>query len=748
MRICVSFFFLFLFFFCTKTKLCTYRLFSPGGGIEKVEKKTEKKKRKKKKKMFHAKYRKRKQCCKMFPVFALGVLVASGVALNRLSDTTELVGTASTLRRQRPPPPPDNATAATAPTAAYPVAEPSSSAEVGIQQARGRPWISIVQVDTRDPNSAAYDGSQEVILSARYNQHICTQKGWEYTFVHVKDLCPRQRGELCDVARPRSKFGPTWLKVLALWYLAEKEAASSASAELYGSVAMHDRAKALDAGRTLLVFVDSDVVLTEKSNFVPEAVVTGATHTPEEPDGRGAHNSSQWVGSHMWVGRDIGFYGERCGPNRLMDLPYRACITTGLMALYATAETTRLLRIWWDALSWNGTTPWSSYHQPLGQARSLRTDWPHEQDSLSIMLSYPPLPISVFTHTIYTRFPHMAPHPNPGFPISHAYHTGRHSSQDKIAELITFIVANTLESSLHSSSEKKNSTTRFAVQNLPPVQHGNILKLTRHALLDNMLNRSELTQASSVTCNEYKVMRGPSINTCGLWKLPVIDWNKWRVGEEVSELSSFGLLSSEKNNSSSVAAVVGCHDTCYGKAAGVYTIGGVSNVYCQDNKALISVFINTRYGWPADAFAANNYIESAKISPDRPGWRPWSGDVERLAHLSTHVILHNVDRGTLLSIDNRAAKALQLQNGTWHSQEPMFQQIRVGEGGQVDRSCFTRKTCSRSKVATGWPSMYEGCGDLCVHWAVTRTATEWMVLPLDSGSATWLAMPSPTNACI
>ena len=600
------------------------------------------------------------------------------------------------------------------------------------------PRISVVQVDTRDPNSAAHDQKQEHILSVRYNQHICAQKGWDYTFVNVKDLCQRQAGKYCDPNQPRN-FGAPWLKVIALLYLVEKTRASSEST-LYGNDAMNNKDTVLDAGRTLFVFLDSDAVLTAKSHFVPEALRAGATHTPAEPEGRS--NTSEWVGSHIWVARDMGFYGGLCGPDAFANLPYRTCINSGLIALYPTADTSQLLRNWWDALSWNGTTPWQTYDVPQGDIRNNRAEWPYEQDSVSIMLSFPPLPITSFLHNSLIRGSfNMHPNPSIGFPISHIYHTGQWGAVKKIKELIKFIVAN-MEPP--RTDDQMTPEMLFAAENVPFVKHENIVQLTTDSVVE-MLNRPDFAQGSA-NCHEYKVMRGTILNTCEHWKPPVIDWNKWRVE---------GSVSPARQQPQETKGPIGCNETCHGKPTGMHRIGGVNNVYCEDNKALISVFINTRYGWRYKVWDDRNFIESNEISPERPGWRPWAGDVERLAQLSTHVILHNVDRGTLVSVDNRAVGALQQQHGTWHSQdnrelsERMFEQIKEGEGDKAGKWCFS--TSCPSTRATGWPNMYESCGhDECVHWLSERKFSRfaWSHYPIVSpGSATWLGMPPPTDDC-
>ena len=594
------------------------------------------------------------------------------------------------------------------------------------------PRLHVVQVDTRDPNAQVRDDNEEHILSIRYTQHICQQKGWNYTFVDVKDFCPYPVPELKLCGKRNQAFSPTWLKVLAIWFLMEKEiSASLLSSSLYRGDTMNDKQKVLSPDRTLFVFIDSDAVLTEASRFVPPALLKGASHTPENPDG--VPNGSSWAGSHLWVGRDTFYYGSLCGNIIFTSLPYRTCLSTGLMAVYPTTESRKLFREWWFTQFWKGRTAWEIFNEPSG--RRSRIDWPYEQDSMSIMLSFTPLPITIFKYTLDKK-----KEPNENFPISNVYHTAETGSVNKTKDLLQHIVRN-------MKKKSPDRPTAHTAQMLLTQENVLLVKPTNIVSLTNALAQELLGLAGSVTspplssdCREYKLMNGQTQNTCEAWEPPTIDWHKWRVKGSVptSQLKAGGSKSG-----------VACHDTCHGKVPGAYTIGGVNNVYCEDDKALVSLFINTRYSWPRHMF----YIESAEIGPQRPGWRPWEGDVQRLAELATHVILHNVDYGTMQSVDHRALSALKDRNGTWHGENkaeptpPMFTDITDTQGNKTDTWCFSA-SCP-GFLATGWPNMYHSCGfDQCVHWLADRRHLR-VAQPyrpyVSLGSATWLAMPPPTG---
>ena len=164
--------------------------------------------------------------------------------------------------------------------------------------------------------------------------------------------------------------------------------------------------------------------------------------------------------------------------------------------------------------------------------------------------------------------------------------------------------------------------------------------------------------------------------------------------------------------------------SCYGRAAGVYTIAGVPNVYCQDNAALLQY--NNNAVW---LIGCAEYGFTDRVSLQQCGYMA-SSSVRRLAAYGTSVRLVDGSRGQVES--TTAVRAL-VDGTSWHVGGVTW------SGSPWD---FSLRSCS-PQFATGWPNMYHACGNgNGVHWFASVGHSSVSSAP--TSSATWLTMKSCT----
>ena len=186
-----------------------------------------------------------------------------------------------------------------------------------------------------------------------------------------------------------------------------------------------------------------------------------------------------------------------------------------------------------------------------------------------------------------------------------------------------------------------------------------------------------------------------------------------------------------------------CSVTWYAKQAGLHTIAGVENVYCNDRGEALLQYSNTQLcpigrditrPYPFNAESLNGYSQAPKVTPENCGFMS-SAHVQQLAQFATGVRLVDEGRGEAVSTNSLAVEAL-LNGGTWHNGAS----FRVSDPSW----CFT--TDCDTKIQ-GWPNMYHSCGNEdCVHWTVSSTHSKNDLRPA-LASMTWLAMISLGTDC-
>ena len=160
--------------------------------------------------------------------------------------------------------------------------------------------------------------------------------------------------------------------------------------------------------------------------------------------------------------------------------------------------------------------------------------------------------------------------------------------------------------------------------------------------------------------------------------------------------------------------------SCYARPAGLYTIAGVSSVYCQDGAALLQHYDG-----------CSTYGFSNRVSPQQCGYLS-VGSVRALAAFGTGVRLVDAGRGEAESGD-AAVRAL-IDGTSWH----------IGDVKWTGTWSFVPTTCAPS-LATGWPNMNHACGNINgVHWGVGQGHSS--VYRTSVGSSTWLLMQQHCNS--
>ena len=175
-----------------------------------------------------------------------------------------------------------------------------------------------------------------------------------------------------------------------------------------------------------------------------------------------------------------------------------------------------------------------------------------------------------------------------------------------------------------------------------------------------------------------------------------------------------------------------CAESCYGKPAGMHIIGGGS-VYCDGNGwALLQHYSVNRQCVYRSGRAGVSDAECGYLAPDVVRVLATSGKRVRL-----------VDEGRGTAVSENAVRAL-VEGSNWHDTPASW-----------DSNWQFRRNGCQPMLATGWPNMYQACGNRDgVHWMVTNEATHSSRYNIPSRSQTWLEMgpstcPSPvTPVCV
>ena len=194
--------------------------------------------------------------------------------------------------------------------------------------------------------------------------------------------------------------------------------------------------------------------------------------------------------------------------------------------------------------------------------------------------------------------------------------------------------------------------------------------------------------------------------------------------------------------SASTVLAQDCSNTCWGKAAGTYTVAGVPSVYCSNGYALLQA------AGSSETCSTSAYGFASAVTNSSCGYLN-EGSVRTLAAFGTGVLLEDLGKGSVENDNGLAVEALRT-GVSWHNGATFRQVLREGNDGDWcfrGPSALGDRTCNgdRAPLATGWPQMYHSCfssGTLCTYWMGapfgiihSRVAGRPII-----GSRTWLKM--------